>query len=452
MPEQTVIPAPARAHNARLSSYLLLLPVCLILCTFLRISLLLAYPFIVFVLVYFYRFKTGGFFNFLLVFCAVSLGLSLIYDPAWKYNTVSLYYMIPFLFLLFAMPQPTRRNDADHLKIFFQCITVFLVLNDIIGIIQVLRNSFSDDSFMGIYSDYSVSLNGLMLLNAVSFFYYFSSYLHRRRLSHLWIGIFFLVCAILGYYGAGLLICIIAFVLTFFRLNILAIGKTMLIAGVSVLIVYLAMLYLKPETLNYNIANVKKLASFDPVNGPRKLTSFYNYGISYPKNSVHFIFGSGPGTFNSRSAFMVGSPSYFNKLSFIKDADQPYYFRHFAYTLWNEQNTMKSHYLDGFRNQPFSSLLAFLGEYGILFTLFFFTFYLMYYRSVARLYRRGSNDPQRSFLFRFFKFLTILLPLLLVIDNYFEYPEIMLFTILAMKFAHAGLVSEDVSADQSSTI
>ncbi len=78
---------------------------------------------------------------------------------------------------------------------------------------------------------------------------------------------------------------------------------------------------------------------------------------------------------------MIGSPSYFSRISFIKDERQPYYFKNYAYTLWNENNTSKALYLDGFRNQPFSSTLAFLGEYGFIFTLTFFVLYYKYYRS-----------------------------------------------------------------------
>ena len=195
----------------------------------------------------------------------------------------------------------------------------------------------------------------------------------------------------------------------------------------------------KPTVWDYNIANIRKLMKFNQPGGARKVISFYNYGISYPRNAKDFLLGSGPGTFNSRSAFMVGSPTYFQMFPFIKDENKPYYFRNYAYTLWNPVNTQKELYLDGFRNQPFSTVLAFLGEYGLVFSLAFLWLYHRYYRQVANLYRRGQKDDVSTMNFRFFKFLVILLPLLLLIDNYYEYPEIMLLVIVGIKFAHAGI-------------
>src|SRR4029079_8471753 len=115
-------------------------------------------------------------------------------------------------------------------------------------------------------------------------------------------------------------------------------------------------------------------------------------------------------TFNSRSAFMVGSPTYFQLFPMIKDDRQPYYFKNYAYTLWNANNTQKELYLDGFRNQPFSSVLAFLGEYGLIFTLAFFYLYYSYYRKVANIYDAQKKDAGLIVYMRFFKFMIILLP------------------------------------------
>ncbi|MBO9573594.1 MAG: hypothetical protein J7497_15510, partial [Chitinophagaceae bacterium] len=165
------------------------------------------------------------------------------------------------------------------------------------------------------------------------------------------------------------------------------------------------------------------------------------YGISYPNDIKDFLFGSGPGTFNSRTAFMVGSPTYFTKLPFIKDTEQPYYFKNYAYSLWNPSNNSKALYLDGFRNQPFSSILAFLGEFGFIFFLAFFALYYMYYLKVKNLYKSINTNPEARTNFIFFKFLIILLPLLLLIDNFYEYPEIMLPVLIGIKLSHLALVS-----------
>jgi hypothetical protein len=361
-----------------------------------------------------------------------------------KYKLLSLFYMLPFLLLMFRKHPTEKDSRVNHLSIFITSLTIFAVINNFVGLVQVLITPKSDDSFVGIYSEYSISINGLMLLNTVLFFYYFAQFMNEKKFIHAIPALFFLVCAFLGYYGAGLVIFAAAFILTFFRFRLKAIIRTTTIAVSSLAILIVFLYIVKPLVLEYNIANIKKLMTFDPNTGARKVRSFYNYGISYPRDAKDFLFGSGPGTFNSRSAFMVGSPSYFQLFPFIKDDKQPYYFENFAYTLWNSGNTQKELYLDGFRNQPFSSLLAFLGEYGLIFTLFFFYLYLAYYRSVTKTYNNKKTGSATA-KFRFFKFLMILLPLLLLIDNYYEYPEVMLLVILGIKFAHASIEQEKLN-------
>jgi hypothetical protein len=433
------IPAENRSYVKSTGAFIIMILLALIIGTFLRVSLLVSYPVIVLFIIVFFRFRISPSFFILLSVAVISFLLSLFEAVFLKYKLLSFYYMLPFLLLLFSNPPLLGSASKNYLSIFIMSITIVAVLNDIVGFVQVFRNPNSDDSFVGLYSEYSLSINGLMLINCVLFFYYFLMFINFRKLIYLLPSIFFLLCAVMGYYGAGLIIFMAAFVLSFFRFSIAALLRTFAITIVTFLLVFVFMYTFKPIVLEYNIANIKKLMSFDPKTGARKVTSFYNYGISYPRNAKDFLFGSGPGTFVSRSAFMVGSPSYFQKLAFIKDDRQPYYFKNYAYTLWNANNTQKELYLDGFRNQPFSSILAFLGEYGLIFTLFFFLLYLLYYRKVADIYYHASKNKAISVNFRFFKFLIILLPLLLLIDNYFEYPEVMLLVILGMKFAHAEI-------------
>jgi hypothetical protein len=432
------ISSPGEHIRKTRNSFIVLIVLSLIIGTFLRISLLLIYPIITLFILAFYRFKITPSFVLLLGIVAASFLLSLFENIFIKYKLLSLSYMLPFLLLLFCNPAVEKNEKVNHLSIYITCLTAVALINDVMGLIQVIIYPYSDDSFVGIYSQYSLSINGLMLLNTILFFYYFMSFVAHRKLWYLAPSAFFLCCSILGYYGAGLAIFMMAFVFAFFKFKLAAMLRTVSVGLASLALVYLFMYFVKPLVLEYNIANIKKLAVFDPERGARKVKSFYNYGISYPRNARDFLLGSGPGTFNSRSAFMVGSPSYFQILPSIKDDRQPYYFKNYAYTLWNANNTKKELYLDGFRNQPFSSVLAFLGEYGLIFTFVFIWLYYRYYKRVASLYK-SMKDDEVTVNFRFFKFLIILLPLLLLIDNYYEYPEIMLLVILAIKFAHARI-------------
>ena len=140
-----------------------------------------------------------------------------------------------------------------------------------------------------------MSINGLMLINSVLFFYYFSHFLRFKKLINLLPSIFFLVCAILSYYGAGLITMIAAFILSFLTLRLSSIIKTAAIGMASFALIILFMYWVKPLVLEYNIANVKKIIRFEGVGGARKMLSFYNYGMSYPTDAKDFLFGSGAG-------------------------------------------------------------------------------------------------------------------------------------------------------------
>lgn len=425
-------------------SMLVLIIVSIIIGTALRISLLFIYPFIAVLILAFYRFRISSSFIILLIIAGISLILSLFDNLFLKYKFLSLYYMIPFLLLLFSEPVPERVQNGNSLQIFIKCLSLVAIINNCIGFIQIILNPESDDSFIGLYSQYSISMNGLSLINTTLAFYYFISYSHKRKLATLFFSIFFFICGVISFYGAGLVVCLVAFMLSHLVLNLKKIFKPALIAFVSLGSLYFLILLFKPQIIDYNVANIKRIATFDAKNGPRKIISFYNYAISYPKNAKDFLFGSGPGTFNSRSAFMVGSPSYFSSVHLIKDEDKPYYFENYAYPLWNESNTSQQLFLDGFRNQPFSSILAFLGEYGFLFTATFLFLYYLHYRKIAKFYRKNKYNEDAAVYFRYIKFLIILLPLLLLIDNFYEYPEIMLLIVLSIKFAHLELLKTEV--------
>ena len=64
---------------------------------------------------------------------------------------------------------------------------------------------------------------------------------------------------------------------------------------------------------------------------------------------------------------------------------------------------------------------------------------------VSNLYLSIRNDKTASVYFNFFKFLIILLPLLLLIDNFYEYPEIMLLILPGIKLAHAAILQRKLN-------
>lgn len=407
--------------------------VLLFTCTFLRISLLVLYPFLAALVFIAFRLRFTRHTVDLLMLVGVGWLLSLYNGFFPKYNLLSLFYMLPFLVLLFAMPGSSNVNEKNRLHLFFYAFSIIILANDLLGILQVIFMKESDDNFTGLYSSFSLAMNGLAVLNSLLFIYYFFSFLSYKKTWYLIAGAFFLVCSILGFYGGGLMVLVIALVITFFNATFSSMIKTLLVSIVSLVVIYYALVIIKPKVLEYNVTNLKRAWHFNDAMGARKVISFYNYFQAYPPHTRDFLFGSGPGTFNSRSAFIVGSPYFFTHLPAIKSDKKPPYFRDYAYPLWNNTNTSMALYQDGFRNQPFSSLLAFLGEYGLIFTFFFALYLYKYYKKVVPGKPAGNMPPQYYLYTRLFKCFLVVLLLLMVIDNYLEYPEITLLITVILK-------------------
>jgi len=407
--------------------------IALLFATFLRVSLLFFYPVLVVLLFIGLRWKLDRNALYLLGFAALMWLFSMRNGLYLKYNFVSFYFFLPFMLLLFAVP-PKTGEQRNYLKMFMQSLTVLAIINDCTGIIQyiILPN---DDSFSGIYGTFTVSQNGLSLINAVLFFYYFVQFQNLRKIKFLLLAGFFLVCMVMGFYGAGLMAVFIALALTFFKVRMNNILQLIFFTTVALVCVVVLMKLVSPATLEYNINIIDRFLHGTGSNMPRKLIIFQHYVNGYTNNLLDFFFGSGPGTFNSRSAFMVGSPTYFN-VQFIKSTLQPFYFTNYAYVLWNPSNTGP---YDGFMNQPFSSLLALLGEYGLIFTLL--AVYLVF--SKFSFIVKGGNMFAKSQgvapELKLYKFCSILALLLFVIDNYMEYPEIIALLLIIVKLSQQRL-------------
>lgn len=406
-----------------------LLLLALLFSTVLRLSLIPLFPFLVLLIAHLYNFKISKAFLILVILLSVNFFLSFRSGFYLKYNLVSLFYFIPFVFL-FSTKISESSAFPNLVKPFISCLVFFAVINNIFGIFQYFTNPY-DDSFRGIYGGFTVTQNGLSLLNSILFFYYFLTFTNSGRKVHLIASLFFVFCAILAFYGAGLIVLFIAIAVFYIKLRLKSVFKLLILVIFLGAIAYFLMKIISPNTLDYNLAILSKFWNASIGNAPRKLIVFYNYAVNYPENFLDLFFGSGPGTFNSRSAFMVGSPSYFS-VEFIKADSQPYYFKNFAYSLWNASNTGR---YDGFMNQPFSSLLAILGEYGLIFALLFFAMISRQYSAIKKIMRDKNASLEQITAGRLFQFLVIFTLLLLVIDNYMEYPEVMGVLLILIKFS-----------------
>jgi hypothetical protein len=396
--------------------------------TVLRVSFLLVYPFLILAVMYLYQFRITKTLISILIVLLVSWIISFYNGFFWKYNLVSLYYFLPFLLLLFSRPS-IRNIPSNTVEVFIMFLALFAVLNNLVGFVQYFRHP-DDDSFAGIYGKFTVTQNGLSLLNGVLFFYFLQKYIRSKKLIHIIATCFFLFSMVLGFYGAGLVAILVSLGLFYARFSftgvIRIIFALILIAGAS----YFIMKFISPRTLEYNVNIAEKFLNTSRDKAPRKIVVFYNYYDLYTSRPASLLFGSGPGTFNSRSAFMVGSPSYFY-VDVIKSEKKPVFFQTGAYTLWNPSNINR---FTGFIAQPFSSFLALLAEYGLLLTLLFFFGLLKQYKTTMNL--AGDDEPAHGMVLfkRLYKFLVIFLVMLILIDNYIEYPEVIALLVLLIKF------------------
>lgn len=417
-----------------------LIILALIFSTLFRVSLLGIYPLLALMFVGLFHFRFGThFFNVVTVLFVAWL-LSFRHGFYLKYNLVSLYYYFPFIFLFFARPV-AREFVHSPLKVFRIALTFFALINDFFGILQYIKIP-EDDSFVGIYAKFTVTQNGLVLLNTVLFIWYLQLYLEQKKRLFLWAAFFFMVCLVLGFYGAGLMVLLGAFALFYIKFSFKSLFRILFVTLILLVVVYFLMDLISPKTLQYNINIFKKFWNASLDNAPRKLIIFYKYITNYPGNILDFLFGSGPGTFNSRSAFMVGSPSYFN-LNIIKSDSQPWYFANLAYPLWNPAVVTR---YDGFVNQPFTSFLAFLAEYGLLAMLaFLFGAYKQYTR-IIKLATEPGQASRLSLYGKLYKLFSFFLLLLCIIDNYVEYPEVSGLLVIILKLIEQQIITQTTVA------
>lgn len=140
MGEAPVISSNTITPDRTIYSYIILFCVSLIIGTSLRVSLLIIYPIVAILIAVFYRFRISGSLLLLAFITVLSCLFSLSEGLFAKYKLLSLFYMLPFLLLLFSNPAIENHKKADHLDIFIKSLTIIALVNDLIGLIQVLNN------------------------------------------------------------------------------------------------------------------------------------------------------------------------------------------------------------------------------------------------------------------------------------------------------------------------
>ena len=332
------------------------------------------------------------------------------------------------------------------------CLTVILICNNCIGFVQYALNSRSDDSFIGFYGTQGLGLHTLSLINFMIAVYYFFTYQsNKKKKINLVLFLFFMLSAISCFYGLGLIV----FVLTIciYNLSIKNFITTTIISVLVVLLIVCFFYLFNYKTFVYNYNNIKKGELFFDKNIdpkfvdqiPRKLILYKNYIQVYTKDIGLFLLGSGPGTFNSRTYFLLnGDYSRTKFLESILGVHEPKYAAKYVHTLWNSKNYSHKYFTDGTRNEPFSSVISMLAEYGfIVSTLILALTYLNYRSLIKRIKYSLSFKLHEPFPYHnYLKFISIFLFLNLFTDNFLEYPEIIIFYLLIYKLIELKTTDE----------
>ena len=405
--------------------------VSILLFTFLRKYLVIFSPIVLIVIAYLFRLKLTK--NILLI-----ISLTIIFSVisffkngffAANFIISLLLFLLPIIVLL-----SRAKNQFFELEDWFSLSSKVLLFVNFSALINFLFVLISGQGLLddGLYGRSGLSMHTLALVNFIYTSYFFVQKNFKT-------GIIFFLSAILCFYGLGTLI----FIFTVLIVLILNLNKRyfkyLIVSPVLIIIVFSLLVKIKPTAIHYLNENIDRAVhSFTKYNNkfdnemdrverflttktPRKILAFRSYFEKITNSKSNILLGIGPGTYNSRTSFLLNG-EYTKNPIFKKISSEPPLAVKYIYPLWNSKITYQ--YNDGTRNEPFSSFLSVLSEYGLIITLMLI--YLLF-----KLYQRVSKVDNRNKFFIQFIFLFFALNLML--ENYVEYPEFFLLAIIIIK-------------------
>lgn len=404
--------------------------------TFLRKWLIVFYPLIIALFFFAFKVRLGKLALVSIVLAIISSTYSII-DEGFYLNTIIsiLILFIPLLFLI----STAHRHILTLERFMILSARVLLIVN-ITAFVSFFINMYTkemllDDGFIGIYGKSGLMMHTLSLINFTYSVYYFFS--KRYTFS-----IFFFISGFMCFYSLGLLIFIASISFVFmFNLNYNNLKKSLFVIPILVGL-YFIVQAINPTTISYIEDNIERTISgvsnysYDEemylsekcyyTETPRKITTFVG-GFKRLSDTKIAILGTGPGTYNSRTSFLLNG-DYSSELSNIRN--RPKYASYDIYPLWNYDITYRLN--DGTRNQPFSSILALLVEYGVI---QFIIFFVLIINLISNFKQKGENIKFLLFLFPF-----VLLNL--VTENYIEYPEFFILILVILKIIETDITSK----------
>lgn len=334
----------------------------------------------------------------------------------------SLLLLFPFVYLLNFSESLISNLEKINLSKFLDLFIYLLILNGSIGLVQygIYRH---DDAAIGFYGRSSLQVHGLAIIYFMAALYMISRPVKTANVIKSGLLLLFMLSC---FYGAGLVAAVFALALSslLFSKNKL---KMLSISVLGLSLIGIAGWLISPNTMIYNyivlnkffegISSIVFTGTADTLGMPRKLVVWLAYFQAITDSTHSFITGFGAGAFNSRAAFLLNGD--YASVSFLPISISNI---HSVYVmpLWSS-DILSQAYSDGTMNQPFSSILAVLAEYGALGLIFIFL-------GIRRFQRAINNcNEQRTQKTRYLNsVLVIFFMTLCLFDNILEYPEIVI--------------------------
>ncbi len=407
---------------------------------FLRNFLLLVYLPLVFVVLFVFRQRISlSDLIFIAVFCLLGLTSALSEGIHWPNYLFSIYLLLPTFLIIRSVSGPLSPRSSFHLDQFMKITGYVLIAVNISAFIYYFflidpSVANQEDSFTGFYGKAGFGSHSLSIINMTYALY--AVYNRRTRLFF-----FFLFSGIMGFYGLGLMVLLATLGIMYFS-NLLRYFRQFIVGILGVVAVGLIIATTNAKNFNYIEKNLSEAfqvfeaydyeaekaeaEAFKVTQVPRFITFVYGSVNRLLHSPKVLLLGASPGGYNSRVAF------YFNG-DFVQNEYLKYNYRYrtryhsedvFPLLNWE---LLKRPYNDGTRNQTFSSVLAVIMEYGIIAGAGF----LLLIFSRAGKIRRQSAGSHAEFL----RFLSIYLLMILLVQNYLEYPEVIMPIALMFKMA-----------------
>ncbi len=408
--------------------YILLL--CLLLLTPLRAAFILVAPLVVYVTfnLFFERtFNKRTRMMTALFLASTLIGLLFFRTTSISNVLLSLWIVYPILFFLFA-----KINNIDDkvIRYFIQVSSIIILIIDLLGIILGFVLGFYSDFMTRSYGSHFAGMNGLAILNAIYLLYYINKYKKTANIKAVIYALFFALGVVVCECGL-VLVCFILALVVIYSLRLKIIYVPLLVVFVFSIVYFIS--YVSQDYEYYK--NTLSLLMDKDIweYNFRKIMVFINYKAVLEDNPMSFILGNGPGSYNSRIAFLLNDDAQ-NPFTAVFGHSMPVYHSLYVYPLWDQSEVNIEAFNDGSRNKPFSSFLSIISEYGIIMFILVSTFFVGIYNKY-----KNAKLGESGFIILF---ITVFMLLMLLLDQWLETSE-MFYILLLLKILDIDIANSE---------